>query len=127
MLFRSYDSEQKNDEAKVLYAIALIYADKLTDAEALYKGPVPLDSRVIAALEDKGKRQYVITGLLTQVKAKPDEPQLRMQLASEYYFAGDKESAIAQVQEIGRINPLYQTQVDALIKQIRAGKDPVVR
>lgn len=119
---KAYDSAPKYEEAKVLYAAALIYGGKLSVAEQLYDGTLPLTPRIVQSLEDVKNYQYLITRYKAAVKANPTDLQARLVLASEYYASGDKVSAIVEVQEIGRMDARYKAQADKLVEQIRSGK-----
>ena len=48
--------------------------------------------------------------------------QKRLELASVYLQSGDKESAIAAIEEAIQIDPSFKAQGDSYISQIRSGK-----
>lgn len=107
----SYDLAPQNDAAAALYAVALIYTGDNKTADDLlapYKNTkIGTDNRLLKAYYDT-KQNTKIFGILQQ----------KLNIASEYIKAGDRQNAIAEIQEVISINPAFKAEGEALIKNI---------
>ncbi|HLP43968.1 MAG TPA: hypothetical protein VK145_01700, partial [Candidatus Nanoarchaeia archaeon] len=62
--------------------------------------------------------------LEARVKVAPNDPALRIRLAAGYLSIGQRAKSIATLQEIGKLFPDTQKEIDYYIKEIQAGRDP---
>jgi len=112
---QAYDLENNYAQARVFYAIALIYTNNNTLADQIL---VPLqgtayvtDTNLIKAYYDTKQNDKIVSIL-----------QLKLKIAGEYVAAGRKEDAINEIKEVISINPSFKTQGEAYIKQIQDSK-----
>lgn len=109
-LKKAYELEPENAQARIMYAVALIYSrnDKLADEIMLpLKGTeYATDNNLIRAYYDT-KQNAKISAIL----------DLKITLAKQHAAEGRVEQAIREVNEVISINPAFKAQGEALIKQ----------
>jgi tetratricopeptide (TPR) repeat protein len=125
-LKQAYDIEPANLEAKVLYAIGLIYAEKYADAKAFINGDttVGADGRVLQAYLAKNRFTDLVEIIKTKIAADPTNGQLHMSLAGVYLKMHQSSNAIKEIQEAMKLAPQFVQLGNYYIKEIRAGRDP---
>jgi FimV-like protein len=120
---RAYELEPAYAEATKLYALALVRNGK--DKEAVdvltenFGTPAVDDERLFGEWVN-AKRYDLVTQILeARVAQKPEDMQLKVSLAAAYRELGDKDKAIAVLEEIKAEGGEYAPQMDAFIKEIR--------
>jgi hypothetical protein len=113
-------------EAKNLYGLVAFYMgqEKITN-DLLGPGPI-MDSRFLAAYKATNNYNLMIAYLEKNVTQNPTDIQARISLAAGYVTAGNRAKAITTLQSIKTLTQDVgaQTQIDALIKDVQAGKNP---
>jgi O-antigen ligase/cytochrome c-type biogenesis protein CcmH/NrfG len=125
---RAYELEPSYQDARMFYAMAAIANKDQKLGESLL---VPIfgtdevnDERIIKAYLQAKNYQKLIN-IFKKVSAEnPSNVDSRVSLAVSYLNAGFRSQAIAELQEIVKINPSYKAEVDRLIGEIRAGRNP---
>ena len=122
---QAFRSAEEYQESRIIYSMILILADRLTETKALWPDGPPPDSRLINAYIKTGHYQEVLALWQKKVKNEPDNVQNRFSLAATFLAIGNRVQAIAELNEAFRINPQVKSQVDFLITEIRAGRNPL--
>jgi O-antigen ligase len=112
-LRRAFELVEENVEARVWYAVGLIYAGQNAEAERLL---LPIrettqgtDIKLIKAYYDTNQANK-ITELLN----------IKLLIAERLANQGDKQGAIRQIEEVMSINPAFKEQGEALIQQVQS-------
>ncbi len=125
-LKHSYELAPKFEEPTFVYALALLYAGRLTDAHTLlvsrYGSDIVPDERFVggytqAKLYDKAT---AVAELL--VKRDPVNAHNYLVYAALLLQRGNRAGAIAEVLKAVAIDPSIKAEADKYIEQIRAGK-----
>jgi O-antigen ligase/tetratricopeptide (TPR) repeat protein len=127
---KAYDLDMTFDEAKKLYGLVAFYMgqDKITN-DLLGPGPI-MDSRFLAAY--KATKRYDLMIAYLEKSATQNTGDVKSQieakisLAAGYLTVGNRVKAITTLQNIKTLtqDASAQTQIDSLIKDIQAGKNP---
>ncbi|MBM3261452.1 tetratricopeptide repeat protein [Candidatus Kaiserbacteria bacterium] len=122
---KAHELEPTYDQARILYAALLIRTsnDALADevlAPIVEKGAAA-DDRIAAAYAARGMYGKIITIWQAKVKASPEDMQARFTLAAATYATGNKNGAIAILEEAKRMSPGAADQANAFIQQIKDG------
>jgi tetratricopeptide (TPR) repeat protein/O-antigen ligase len=128
---KAYELDTEFTEAKTLYGLVALYLgqDKITN-DLLGPGPI-MDQRFLAAYKSIKKYDLMIAYLEKNVEQKSGDVQAQVQahvaLAAGYMTVGNKTKAITTLQNIKKItsDATIATQIDSLIKDIKAGKNPL--
>ena len=128
-LFREgFELEPRYREARIAYASGLIYTGRHTEADALLAegfGDVLVDSeQLVRAYFDARLYDRVISIWKVRVEKNPTDPQARVSLAAAFLAAGDRTSAVTELERVIELNPTFKEQGEFLIKEIRAGRNP---
>ncbi|MDO8564401.1 MAG: O-antigen ligase family protein, partial [bacterium] len=128
LLKEAYELAPEFDEARKVYAVAAIYANRFDLVEALlvpkYGTIAVSDDRIVKAYYDVKRYAPVLEIWKERVAKNPDNAQMRTSLAAAYLLLGDRKKAIAEIEEAIRINPEFKAQGDYFISEIRAGRNP---
>ncbi len=128
----AYELDKGFTEAKVLYAVAAIYAkqDKLANSliTELTQDPDFFDERIISAYVNTSNAAAAVKILEARVATFPDDPALRLRLSAGYFSIGQKAKSIAVLQDVLKRFPELPAEtkknVEYYIKEIQAGRDP---
>jgi tetratricopeptide (TPR) repeat protein len=115
----AYNLAPQSQEAKQIYATIAIYAKKFNIPEELKISIA--DERIMRAYYESGNIQKAIEAGKAILALEPENVDIRMKLANVYLAAGDKNSAIAEIETIIKLKPEYKAQAEGFIKQIREG------
>lgn len=124
---KAFDAEPRFQDARIFYGIGALYAGKDALAQEIL-APIDareraFDERILSAYVTMSRWDRVIPIMKERVRFDDKNPQAYFSLAAAYLKAGDRFSAIAELQRAKAINPeLVGAQVDALVQEIRAGK-----
>jgi tetratricopeptide (TPR) repeat protein len=123
---KAYDLEPTSKESRVLYALSLIYADKITDAKQILNGELELltDERIIDAFLQKNRYDEIINIAELKISNDPNNPQTYMSLAGLYLKMNRKNEAITQIKKVIELAPDFKKTGEFYINEILAGRDP---
>ena len=122
---KAYDSAPKYQPARMAYGLALIYHNRLEEAEKILSSiKVPVASLINAYLAI-GDYQSVLQLWQQRVEAEPDNMQFRFNLAAAYLQVGERRQAIASLTKAMELDPNVSEQANYLIGEIRAGRNPL--
>lgn len=126
VLKQAYDLAPANPEAKVLYAVGLIYSGKYDQAKTFMNGDISLtaDSRVLQAYLSMNRFADIVDIIKTKIAADPNNGQLHMSLAGVYLKMHQGQNAIKEIQAAIKIAPQFAALGNFYIKEIQAGRDP---
>ena len=124
----AFEFDQTYDRARVVYAMAAIYAGQNKLAEELlvsaYGTMIVDDDRLIGAYATTKQFDKLVEIWKLRVKANPENPQYHLSLAASYLQAGERERAVSEIQKVIDINPNFKDQGEFYIREIRAGRNP---
>lgn len=123
---KALDLAPEYQDARIYYAVSLIYGKKNTEALAVLES-LPAD---VLAQNDQVLNAYYVTGQYKtlamlwkkRVELSPDNPQYRLSLAASYILNNENTKAIAEIEEAIRLAPTFKEQGEQYIKDIKAGK-----
>ena len=123
---KAYELETTSKESRVLYALALIYADKFAEAKTILADDVSVytDQRILEALLEKKMYNQIIEIAQMKITADPTDPQAHMSLAGLYLQMNRREEAIAEIRTVMKLSPEFAQTGEFYISEIRAGRDP---
>ena len=124
VLKKAYDGDQTYNDAKVIYAVSLIYGGKVNEAEVVLGDSNNLDSRLINAYATTGNYNKLLILLDKKLRSNPNDPQTLLTLAATYLQIGDRAKAVDLIERIIQINPQFKEQGEYYIKEIKAGRNP---
>lgn len=123
---QAYELAPAFDEARKIYALALVYDRQLSVAEELLKSydaaSIVGDQRFIIAYYTSGYYEKALEGLNYVISKDPNNAQLYFSRASVEVPLGRRNAAIADLNKVIELNPGAKSQVDPIIEQVRAGK-----
>ncbi len=136
ILKEAYDSAPEYQDAKISYAMGLIYTGKDAEADALLKTADPVvlgDSRLLRAYYDTKQYQKVIDIYHLAIKRDPNNVQNYLGATAFEMATNQKLAAVAELQ---KVVDLFSTLNDpnasnvvlaakSYIDQIKAGKNPL--
>ncbi len=122
----AYELAPESDESKLLYAMALVFADKFSEAKTIIGDNLTIktDERYLNALLQKKQYTEIITIAKEKEATDPSNPQVHMSLAGLYLKMGRRAEAIAEIQKTIALAPDFKEAGEQYIQQIREGKDP---
>ncbi len=128
ILKTAFDLDPAYDEARVIYAMALIMSGRESEGENLlkekYGTEILVDERLIRAYIERGDYHKVAAILEKLVEQSPDNAQYQLRLGASYLQIGQREKAIAQIQKVIELEPNFKEQGEYYINEIRAGRNP---
>lgn len=117
----AYDLVPENGEAKIAYAVALIYQKKPNEADAIVgTSSAAFDSRVINAYGIGGYSDKLIAILNEKIAQGQAVARDYLSLAGGYAQLGQKQKAIEAVEKGISLDASLKEQGDQLIRQIQA-------
>lgn len=124
----AYELEPKNDQARMFYASAAIYAGDFALRDSLitdaYKRQYAESEYILRALYDTKRFEELAAYLNNRIEYAPQDPQTRVSLAAIQREAGDTEGAIKTLEKAGVDIPTFKEQADAYIGQLKADATP---
>lgn len=120
---KAFELQPEYDEARKLYALALVRAGKAKEAVDVltekYGTAAIDDPRLLQAWIEAKRFDVVVLILEARAEAKPDDVQTLVSLAAAYKELGDKAKAITILNQIAANHPEHKAQIDSFIKEIR--------
>ncbi|RJQ32773.1 tetratricopeptide repeat protein [Candidatus Parcubacteria bacterium] len=126
-LRRSFELDESFEQARIIYAVAAIFAGDEKLAEELmkdYGGTLQADERFLRAYAQKNDPEKVTAILLKLIEKEPGNIQHRLNLASVYLQKGERTKSIEQIQKVIEMNPAFKEQGEYYINEIKAGRNP---
>lgn len=132
-IFKSaYELDRAYTEALNLYGLAAIYAGNYDLAKELlvpaHKTIAIPDDRFIQAFAARGEYAVVLEiwkNRIADARAKgEDNSQFHLSLAATYLQIGQRANAIAEIEEIIKLDSSFKQQGEYYINEIRAGRNP---
>ena len=125
-LKEAFELDTTFSEARRLYGLVLVYAKQNAKAEELL-APLPVESilgdpRFLQAYFANGDFGRALESINFLIKNDPGNIQYYFSRAAIEYKMGRISAAIADLNKAAEINPAAKSQVESLIKEIRAGK-----
>lgn len=124
----AYELNKTFAQPAILYASKLIDLGKNIEAEEIIKN-VPedklLDTKYVEFLVKINRFDLVIKIFKNLLVSDPNKPQLKISLAAAYLQNGERDLAVQTIEEVASSNPQFKQQADYLIREIRAGRNPI--
>ena len=125
-LKQAFDLDQSFEEARRIYALALVYGKQLPAAQELLKSLDPnsvlSDQRFLNAYFSAGDYDQALLSINYIIGQDPTNAQNYFSRAAIEAASGKPNAAIADLNKISELDPSAKTQVDGFIAQVRAGK-----
>jgi Flp pilus assembly protein TadD len=122
---RAFELVPEFDTARMMYAAALYYAGRITEADQLLEdrfGATIFDNdQLVQIYSSMGLEDRVVEIWKLRVEKDPENTDTYLGLASAYFAVGDVSSTIATLRKVAQINPATAAQVEQLISQIQSG------
>ncbi len=123
----AYESAPTYEISRIAYAIALINAGQEKKAHEIFGDDPTIftDQRVIGVYA-KQKNYTKVIEIYKQLVAKnPEDPQTRFYLAAAYLASKQNWLALKELRQIVEKFPQTKSQIDPIIKDVEAGKNPL--
>jgi len=124
----AYELATEYSEAQTLYGLGAVYAGEASLAkdllEPLYGTALVPDQRFVNAYAVRGDMRSVATIWESIIESNPNNAQHHFNLAATYLNLGRRQNAITELEKVIEIEPAAKEQVDFLISEIRAGRNP---
>jgi tetratricopeptide (TPR) repeat protein len=127
LLRKAYDSAPVYTPARIVYAVAAIYAKEFQTAADLLNPVVDAavsDERVVKAYYDVKQYDKVLEIWKVRAERNPADPQAHVSLAAAYLLNNNRAQSIKELQKAIELNPAFKEQAETYIKEIRAGRNP---
>ncbi len=123
---QAFDLDQSFDEARKVYAIALLYGKQGSEA-AKVLAPLPpeqvlSDQRFLQAFIAGGYFQEALQSINLMIQQDPNNPNNYLSRAAIEHQLGQTAAAISDLQKIEQLSPNAKAQVESIIQQLRSGK-----
>lgn len=128
VLRTAYELDTNFDDARKIYAVALVFAGKVEESEKLLeegfgKNLIP-DERLIRAYVGINRFDRVVVLWGKMIELNPTNAQYRVNLAASYLEIGEREKSIEQLQKAIELEPKFKQQGEYYINEIRSGRNP---
>jgi O-antigen ligase/Tfp pilus assembly protein PilF len=130
----AFELDPSFPEARRIYGLLLLQKGKYAEADEVltYTNPrtgavLELDERFINMYAQLKRYDKVLQLWQTKVAADPNNVQDRFSLAAAYLATGDRGAAIKEINSAISIDPGQRTFGEQLIKEIQAGRNPLVQ
>ena len=127
----AYELEPNYDNARIIYAMALLYANNKTEAKKFLEpirqksgGGAVVDERLLKAYIDTGDYKSAEEILSALITSDPANYRYHISLAALHLEKGERQKAIAEIQKAVDISPEFKDQGEYYIKEIKAGRNP---
>ena len=126
----AFELDQRNTQARILYAATLVSAGKKDDAVALvghdYFDDFVLSDYALSTVDQNGDRALLTKMFVRRIELRPDNSQNRASLAFLYYEQKRIPEAIAVLEKAGAEIPEFTKPSQCFINNLKAGKKPDV-
>lgn len=128
ILKQAFELDTTYDKARVVYAMAAIYAGHNDLAKELlvsaYGTMIVNDDKLVNAYATTKQYDKVIAIWKLRLKDDQNNPQYHLSLGASYLQAGERGLAISEIQKVIDLNPQFKDQGEYYIREIRAGRNP---
>lgn len=125
VLKQAYDAAPQYDAARIFYAAGLYASNQAAAADALiaerFGSRIVDDPQLLQVFMTLKLYDRAIEVWKIRVEKDPQNPEVRLGLASTYFAACRTTEVIAELQTIARLNPNAALEMQNLIKQIQDG------
>ncbi len=123
---KSLDLEPSNKDAKAYYAIALMYAGKVTEAKAVIGNDLDAmtNTKLLQTLDSLHMYDYLVEIAKKKIESNPKDVQSHISLAAIYLKMNQNQNAIEEIRNAIALDPKFKDQGEYYIKQIESGKNP---
>lgn len=127
---KAYELAPEYDEARIIYAAALIYNGEIQRAEALlaekFGDQIIMDQRIINAYIGAGELDKLLQVAQSRVEGDPANVQYRLSLAAVYLEMGERDRAISTLEDILELSlsEEQREQIEFYISEVKAGRNP---
>jgi len=126
----AYELEPNYDNARIIYAMALLYANNKTEAKKFLEpirqksgGGAVVDERLLKAYIDTGDYKSAEEVLSALIAGDPANYRYHISLAALHLEKGERQKAIAEIQKAVDISPEFKDRGEYYIKEIKAGRN----
>lgn len=126
-LKKAYELDPSFLDARKIYSVAAIFADKKGLAEEImkdYGGTLAADERFLRAYAQKKDNNSVIAILNKFIELNPNNFQYRLMMAGVDLETGKRQEAVKELEKAIELNPQFKQQGEYYIKEIKAGRNP---
>lgn len=126
----AFELEEKNTQARVLYAAVLMRTGSVEEAKALiladdtYVMQFALNDYALSAAESTKDYEFLATLFEARVARESTNPQHRASLAFVYYQLGDIEKSIQVLTQAGESIPAFTPTAQCYVANLEAGNSP---
>lgn len=121
----AFELDQDMKDPRIVYAAVLIRNNRAVEADAILAPLIPTgaaaDQRILASLVANKDYARIEPIWSAYIAAHPEDVQGYFTLAAVFYQAGNKERAIATLQQAVRTHPEVSGQVTEIVQQIQSG------
>lgn len=114
-------------DARKIYAVSAIFADKLNLAKEIMKdsgGVIIADDRFLRAFAQRNDLNSVIAILNKFLEENPNDIAHRLNLAAVYAQINERGKAVKELETVIAKEPKFKEQGEYYIKEIKAGRNP---
>lgn len=118
---KGYNLQPRFPDADVIYTIGALYLGKMDVAQKMFQelgDRAVTDDRILRTFVDLKNYDTAISILTTRIEKDPTNPQNKLALASVYAEIGQKQKAIAIIQDLIKQYPDFKTQGESYIKEL---------
>jgi O-antigen ligase/tetratricopeptide (TPR) repeat protein len=124
----AYELDEGFDNARIIYAVALIYNGEISLAEEIveerYEEKITGDERLAQAYFQTGNFNKTAIVWNKLIEKEPNNTRFRTALAATLLEVGDRAGAIKEIEKAIEIDPNFKDQGDFYIREIQAGRNP---
>ncbi len=128
VLKTAFDLEPTFDDARKIYATALIFDSQEEAASELlkekYGTDIIADERLLRAYSERKNLLMVVAIWEKFVENNPGNAQYHVSLAANYLQIGERQKAIEQLEKAIELEPKFKQQGEYYINEIKAGRNP---
>jgi len=127
-LKQAFELEEKNIQARVLYASVLMRTGDVEFAKELigdeYRNEFALNDYALSAVEASGDLEYLATLFEARIESQPANTQYRASLSYIYYQLGDVEKSIEVLNKAGEAIPDFRSTAQCYAGNLKNGNEP---
>lgn len=128
VLKTAFDLDPAFDDARKIYATALIFDGQEEAASRLLKErygiDIIADERLLRAYSEK-KNFFMVAAIWEKfVERNPNSAQYHVSLGASYLQIGERKKAIEQLEKAIELEPKFKQQGEYYINEIKAGRNP---
>lgn len=128
VLKTAFEFDPTYDEARIIYAISLVYSGNIDSADKLLEERfgtfLIADRRLVNAYSFAGRSERLAPVWEGIVKENPNNPQYRVSLAAAFMKISERAKAIEQLEAAIELEPNFKQQGEYYINEIKAGRNP---